>query len=136
IVAGIPASGEAHAARVIDAERDQLGGALRQVGVTLRQIELMGRTSNAGVEAAAPAAALDVTPTATMTPTAAITPTATATVTPTATFTPTATATATPTATFTPTATITPRPTATPRPQHPSVQIRAVGMYVVKQGHE
>src|SRR5439155_23108758 len=120
MVAGVPASREAQAARVIDATREQPGGALQQAGVTLRQIGPVGRVSNAGVEAVAPAASLDVTPTATMTSTPAITPTATATVTPTATITPTAAATVTPTATITP-----PAPTATPSP---AVQVLAVGI--------
>src|SRR5947209_10920350 len=105
MVAGVPASQEAQAARLIDANREQRGAALQQAGVTLRQIGPVGRVSNAGVEAVAPAASLVVTPTATatVTPTATITPpTATATVTPTATITP-----------PTPTATVTPPPTIT-----------------------
>src|SRR5919202_2853154 len=89
MVAGVPASKEAQAARVMDASREQHGGALQQAGVTLRPIGPVGRVSNAGVEAAS----LDVTPVATMTST--LTPTATATVTPTATITPTAAATVT-----------------------------------------
>jgi hypothetical protein len=130
MVAGVPASKEAQAARAIDANREPLTGALQQAGVTLRQIGPVRRVSNAGVEAVAPAASLDVTPTptATLTPTATITPTPTATLTPTATITPVATATVTPTATITP-----PTPTATPGP---SVQVLAVGIYVVKGGQE
>src|SRR5437016_4834699 len=107
MVAGVPASREAQAARaarVIDATREQPGGALQQARVTLRQIGPLGRVSNAGVEAVAPAASLDVTPTATMTSTPALTPTAAATVTPTATIT--AAATVTPTATITAAATV------------------------------
>src|SRR5918911_1630238 len=118
MVAGVPASKEAQAARAMDATREQPGGALQQAGVTLRQIGPVGRVSNAGVEAVAPAASLQATPTATAT----VTPPATATVTPTA------TATVTPTATITP-----PTPTATPGP---SVQVLTVGIYVVKGGQE
>jgi hypothetical protein len=92
----------------MDATREQPGGALQQAGVTLRQIGPVGRVSNAGVAAVAPAGSLVVTPTAT------ITPVATATVTPTATITP-------------------PTPAATPGP---SVQVLAVGIYVVKGGQE
>src|SRR5919199_2509998 len=108
LVAGVPASKEAQAARAIDANREQPGGALQQAGVTLRPIGTVGRVSNAGVEAVAPVASLDVTPTA------PITPTATATLTPTAIITP-------------------PTPTAT---LGPSVQVLAVGIYVVKSGQE
>jgi hypothetical protein len=107
VVAGVPASKEAQAARVMDANREQPGAALRQVGVTLRQIGPVGRVSNAGVEAVAPAASLVVTPTAT------------------ATVTPTAAATMTPTATITSAAAL-----------GPSVQVLAVGIYVVKGGQE
>jgi hypothetical protein len=116
MVASVPASKEAQAARAIDANREQPGGALQQAGVTLRQIGPVGRASNARVGAVAPAASLDVTPTvtATLTPTATITPVATATVTSTATITP-------------------PTPAATPGP---SVQVLAVGIYVVTGGHE
>ena len=71
MVAGVPASREAQAARVIDATRAQAGGALQQVDVTLRQSGPLGRVSTAGIEAVAPAASLDVTPTATMTSTPA-----------------------------------------------------------------
>jgi hypothetical protein len=116
MVAGVPASKEVQAARAMDANREQPGGALRQAGVTLRQIGPVGRVSNPGVEAVAPAASLVVTPTAT------------ATLTPTATITPVATATVTPTATITPLT-----PAATPGP---SVQVLAVGIYVVKGGQE
>src|SRR5437763_15639547 len=116
MVAGVPASKEAQAARAMDANREQPGGALQQAGVTLRQIGPVGHVSNAGVEAVAPAASLVVTPTAT------------ATLTPTATITPVATATVTPTATITP-----PTPAAT---LGPSVQVLAVGIYVVKGGQE
>jgi hypothetical protein len=126
MVAGVPAWQEAQAARTIDANREQRGGAVQQAGVTLRQIGSVGRVSNAGVEAVAPAASPDVTPTASMTPTATLTPTAT--VTPTATITPTPTATVTPTATITP-----PVPTAT---SGPAVQMLAVGIYVVMGGAE
>src|SRR5918911_98492 len=115
VVAGVPASKEAQAARAMDANR-QPGGALQRAGVTLRQIGPVGRVSNAGVEAVTPAASLDVTPTAT------------ATVTPTATITPVATATVTSTASITP-----PTPAAAPSP---SVQVLAVGIYVVTGGHE
>ena len=106
MVAGVPAAKEAQAARVTDATRQQPGGALQQAGVTLRQIGLVRRVSNASVEAVAPAASLQVTPTAT------------------ATVTPTATITATGAATVTPTA------------PGPSVQVLAVGIYVVKGGQE
>src|ERR687887_1068684 len=89
MVAGVPASKEAQAARAIDANREQPGGALQHAGVTLRQIGPVGRVSNVGVEAVAPAVSLDVTPTATMaptlTPTATLTSTAPATVLPTTT---------------------------------------------------
>src|ERR687885_799657 len=98
LVAGVPASKEAQAARAVDANREQPGGSLQHAGVTLRQIGLVGRVSNAGIEAVAPAASLVVTPTATAT----ITPVAAATVTPTATVTPVATATVTATAAITP----------------------------------
>ena len=116
MVAGVPASKEAQAARAIDANREQFRGALQQAGVTLRQIGPVGRASNARVGAVAPAASLDVTPTvtATLTPTATITPVATATVTSTATITP-------------------PTPIANPGP---AVQVLAVGIYVVKGGQE
>jgi hypothetical protein len=116
MVAGVPASNEAQAARAMDANREQPGGALQQAGVTRRQIGPVGRVSNAGVGAGAPAASLQVTPTATATlaPTAPITPVATATVTPTAPITP-------------------PTPAATPGP---SVQVLAVGIYVLKGGQE
>src|SRR4051794_33804094 len=138
MVAGVPALQEAQAARVIEAHREQPGGALQHAGVTLRQIGPLGRVSTAGVEAVAPAASLDVTPTATMTSTPAITPTAAATVTPTATIT--AAATVTPTATITAAATVTPTATITPPAPTatlgPSVQVLAVGIYVVKGGHE
>src|SRR5919199_6662526 len=89
LVAGVPASKEAQAARAIDANREQPGGALQHAGVTLRPIGPVGRVSNAGVEAVAPAPSLEVTPTATatLTPTATVTPLATATLTPTATIT-------------------------------------------------
>jgi hypothetical protein len=107
MLAGIPAAKEAQAARVLDANREQPGGALQQAGVTLRQIGSVGHVSKAGVEVVAPAASLVVTPTATAT----VTPTGAATVTPTATIT----------------------LTATPGP---SVQVLAVGIYVVTRGHE
>src|SRR5919204_6542742 len=79
MVAGVPASQEAQAASTMDANRERPGGVLQQAGVTLRQIGPVGRVSNAGVEAVAPAASLEVTPTATatLTPTATITPVAT-----------------------------------------------------------
>jgi hypothetical protein len=118
MVAGVPASKEAQAARAIDANREQPGGALQHAGVTLRQIGPVGRVSNVGVEAVAPAVSLDVTPTATMAPT----------LTPTATLTSTAPATVPPTTTITP-----PTPIANPGP---SVQVLAVGIYVVTGGHE
>jgi hypothetical protein len=102
MVAGVPASNEAQAARAMDANREQPGGALQQAGVTRRQIGPVGRVSNAGVEAVAAAASLEVTPTAT--------------------------ATVTPTAPITP-----PTPAATPGP---SVQVLAVGIYVLKGGQE
>jgi hypothetical protein len=105
VVAGVPASKEPQAARVLGANREQPGGVLQQAGVTLRQIGPVGRVSNAGVEAVAPAASLQVTPTATITPTGA--------------------ATVTPTATITSTAAL-----------GPSVQVLAVGIYVVKGGQE
>src|SRR5947207_1807503 len=111
MVAGVPALQEAQAARVMEAHREQPGDALQHAGVTLRQIGPLGRVSTAGVAAVAPAASLDVTPTATMTSTPAITPTAAATVTPTATIT--AAATVTPTATITAAATVTPTATIT-----------------------
>jgi hypothetical protein len=116
MVAGVPASQAAQAARAMDANTEQPGGILQQAGVTLRPIGPVGRVSNTGVEAVAPAASLEVTPTAPapLTPTATITPVATATVTPTATITP-------------------PTPAATPGP---SVQVLAVGIYVVKGGQE
>src|SRR5919205_167787 len=94
MVAGVPASKEAQAARAIDANRVQPGGALQQAGVTLRPIGPVGRVSNAGVAAVAPVASLDVTSTATITPAT---------------------------------------PAATPGP---SVQVLAVGIYVVKGGQE
>src|SRR5919197_486003 len=94
MVAGAPASNEAQAARAMDANRGQPGGAVQQAGVTLRPIGSVGHVSNAGVEAVAPVASLDVTPTATITP---------------------------------------PTPATTPGP---SVQVLAVGIYVVRGGHE
>src|SRR5919201_5688256 len=77
MVASVPASKEAQAARAIDANREQFRGALQQAGVTLRQSGPVRRVSNAGVEAVAPAASLGGTPTATatVTPTATITAT-------------------------------------------------------------
>src|SRR5437763_1653437 len=116
MVAGVPASKEAQAARAMDAHREQPGGPSQQAGVRLRQIGPVGRVSNAGVEAVAPPASLVVTPTAT------------ATLTPAATITPVATATVTSTTTITP-----PTPAAT---SGPSVQVLAVGLYVVTRGHE
>ena len=86
---------------------------MQQAAVTLQQIGPVRRVSNAGVEAVAPAASLEVTPTAT------------ATVTPTATITATGAATVTPTAAITPTAALS-----------PTVQVLAVGIYVVTRGHE
>jgi hypothetical protein len=91
----------------MDANREQPAGIVPQAGVTLRQIGPLGRVSNAGVEAVAPAASLVVTPTAT------------------ATVTPTVATTVTPTATITSTAAL-----------GPSVQVLAVGIYVVKGGQE
>jgi hypothetical protein len=118
MVAGVPASKEAQAASAMDTNSEQPGGALQHAGVTLRPIGPVGRVSNAnaGVEAVAPAASLVVTPTATATPT------------PTATITPVATATVASTTTIT---SLT--PAATPGP---SVQVLAVGIYVVKGGQE
>jgi hypothetical protein len=116
MVAGVPASKEVQAASALDTNSEQPGGALQHAGVTLRQIGPVGRGSNAGVEAVAPAASLVVTPTAT------------ATLTPTATVTPAATATVTSTTTIT-----APTPAATPGP---AVQVLAVGIYVVKGGQE